>query len=265
MDECTKHVSLRPKLFVILGIEDAMSFAIQFFMTYFGEPMQTIYLNWQAAIETTLQNTMKFDVAHDLAHIQRVTATGMDLAKQTQANLNVVYPACMFHDCVNIDKKSPLRSQGSRLSADRAMTLLTQIGYPRSLLPAIHHAICAHSHSAQIEPTTLEAKLVQDADRLDALGAIGLSRCLMLGGQWHNTLYHIDDPYAQTRSPEDQKYCLDHVFSKLKGLPGTMQTKVGRKTALQRWGFIERYLEQLQQEIGAHVMCSSLVPETEYA
>lgn len=204
---------------------------------------------WQPQIESLLKETMEFDVAHDIAHIYRVTQTALRLGQQAEANLHIIYPACMLHDCVNVPKKSPLRKQGSKLSADKAVQLLQTIDYPNHLLEEIHHAIVAHSYSANIEPTTLEAKIVQDADRLDALGAIGLSRCFMLGGKWDSQLYHPTEPLATSRELDDKLYCLDHVFVKLKNLPATMQTTFGRIEADKRWSFIESYVEQLQSEM----------------
>ena len=207
------------------------------------------FLIWKKDIETLLKNTMDFDTAHDISHINRVTQTGINLGRIEQANLNIIYPACMLHDCVNVPKDSPLRKQGSTLSADKAISLLQQIQYPTHLLEGIHHAIAAHSFSANIQTTTIEAKVVQDADRLDALGAIGLSRCLMLGGKWESALYHPDDPLAQSRTLDDKKYCIDHFFTKLKTLPQTMKTDSGRNEAEKRWRFIECYIEQLGREI----------------
>ncbi len=211
--------------------------------------MQNSYLSWKNAIEMSLHETMQFDVAHDLSHIKRVTSTSLYLAQLERADPNIVYPASMLHDCVNVDKKSPLRSQGSLLSADHAVILLQKIGYPNALLDPIHHAICAHSFSAHIEPKTIEAMVLQDADRLDALGAIGLSRCLMLGGKWDSLLYHVADPFAKERDLNDKQYCLDHLYKKLKKLPETMKTLSGQAEAKKRWLFIESYLKQLKQEI----------------
>jgi len=210
-------------------------------------------LDWQAQFQQFVIQQMQSDPAHDLAHIQRVVTSGIALCDTEQAELAVVLPACWLHDCVNVDKKSPLRDQGSRLSAEHAIEYLTELGYPTQYFDAIHHAICAHSFSANIETQTLEARVVQDADRLDALGAVGLSRCVMLGATWGSQLYDPLDPFATNRELDDKHFCIDHFYVKLKGLVSTMKTPAGLAQAQQRWGFMQQYLEQLAAETGTVV------------
>ena len=135
------------------------------------------------------------------------------------------------------------------MSANQAVQWLQDLAYPKAHLEAIHHTIEAHSYSANIQTQTLEAQIVQDADRLDALGAIGLSRCLMLAGQWQSALYHPRDPLAKRRDYDDKNYALDHLFTKLKSLPDTMSTDAGRAEANQRWQWMCQYLAQLAVEI----------------
>ncbi|WP_343390237.1 HD domain-containing protein [Candidatus Amarobacter glycogenicus] len=122
------------------------------------------------------------DVAHDAAHVRRVVAGAVRLAEIEGAEMAVVFPAAWLHDCVIVLKDSALRSQASRLAAETAVTFLRAQQYPPQYLEAIAHAIAAHSFSAGIAPQTIEAKVVQDADRLDALGAVGMARTFMVGG-----------------------------------------------------------------------------------
>lgn len=206
--------------------------------------------HWQQLFSEYVAHQMDFDAAHDIAHIKRVVAAGIELASQENADLAVVIPACWLHDCVTVDKKSPQRHLGSVLSADHAIEYLKQHQYPDRYLPAIHHAIAAHSFSANIQTESLEAEVVQDADRLDALGAIGLSRCIALGGAWNSDLYHHDDPFIESRRADDKQFSIDHFFVKLQTLPGTMKTPSGRQEADKRWQFMECYLQQLGHEIG---------------
>jgi uncharacterized protein len=96
----------------------------------------------------------------------------------------------------------------------------------------------------------LEAKVVQDADRLDALGAVGLARTLMLGGQMGRELYSPDDPLCVGRPPDDSRFSLDHVFAKLLKLEAMMQTPSGKAEAHRRTQFLKAFLNQLAGEIG---------------
>ena len=113
------------------------------------------------------------DAAHDLAHIERVVRNAQALAATEGARLEVVLPAAWLHDCVTVPKDSPQRAAASRRAAAQAVVWLCEWGWPEVLRPEIAHAIEAHSFTAGITPTTIEAKVVQDADRLDALGGGG--------------------------------------------------------------------------------------------
>jgi uncharacterized protein len=191
------------------------------------------------------------DAAHDHEHIRRVVATARRLAAAEHADLAVVVPAAWLHDCVVVPKDSPQRSQASTLAAHTATDFLRGIRYPETHLAAIEHAIAAHSFSANIQPRTLEARLVQDADRLDAIGAIGVARCLMLGGALGRRLYDPAEPFPTTREPDDLANSVDHFYLKLLRLADTMQTTTGRAEARRRTAFIEQFLDQLRNEIAA--------------
>lgn len=204
---------------------------------------------WIDSFRSFLRTRTGHDPAHDLPHIERVVLNTRHLAAAEKLSLEVLLPAAYLHDCLHVPKDSPLRSRASALAADHAISFLQSVQYPAIHLEAIHHAITAHSFSANIPTETPEARVLQDADRLDALGAIGLSRCLMLGGHMDSSLYHLDDPFCENRSPEDARYCLDHFYAKLLTLADTMQTKAGRALARERTAFLKSFLAQLKTEI----------------
>jgi uncharacterized protein len=189
------------------------------------------------------------DTAHDLTHIERVVKTAKQLAEQEQADLAVVLPAAWLHDCVAVAKNHPDRARASKMAADKAITFLKSIDYDESKLDAIHHAIVAHSFSANVTPETLEAKIVQDADRMDALGAIGVSRCMKVGGAIARHLYHPDDPFCENREADDMRYTLDHFFIKLLHIADQMQTESAKQEAHKRTEFMKAFLNQLKEEI----------------
>ena len=190
------------------------------------------------------------DVAHGLEHVRRVVMNAKRLAAAEGARPEIVVPAAWLHDCVTVPKDSPLRASASRLAAEQAGRWLREWNYPAALLPDIAHAIEAHSFTAGIAPRTIEAKVVQDADRLEAIGAIGLARCLMLGGALGRPLYAAVDPFCATRAPDDRASAVDHFYTKLLKLEGSMQTAGGRREARARTEFLEKFLTQLKQEIG---------------
>lgn len=211
--------------------------------------MMSDWPTWELVIRRFLAEQSVGDAAHDLEHIRRVVAAATQLAGAEGAQLEVVLPAAWLHDCVSVPKSSPLRSQASRLAAQAAVDFLRAQGYPSEHLPAISHAIEAHSFSAQIAPTTSEAKVLQDADRLDALGAIGIARCLMLSSSLGRRLYDPGQPIPVTRPVDDTANAIDHFYAKLLHLAGTMQTEAGRREAAQRTAFLRTYLAQLEREI----------------
>ncbi len=189
------------------------------------------------------------DAAHDMAHLARVVAMAKRLAMEEGASLDVVMPAAWLHDCVHVPVTSPDRKRASVMAADAAIALLIEIGYPTGLHAAIHHAIAAHSFSARITPESTEARVVQDADRLDAIGAIGIARCLMLGGQLGRVLYDENDPFAAHRTPDDRVSSLDHFYTKLLTLADTMTTESGRREGASRTEYMRGYLAQLRGEL----------------
>jgi uncharacterized protein len=175
------------------------------------------------------------DGAHDINHLHRVWGNaGALLAHYRQADSLVVLAACYLHDLVNLPKNHPERSSASRQSAILARDKLAALGFPAQRLDAVVHAIEAHSFSAAIAANTIEAQIVQDADRLDALGAVGLARLFYIAGQMNSALAHPDDPLALARAPDDRAYALDHIGVKLARLPGMMQTEAARALAAER-------------------------------
>jgi uncharacterized protein len=206
---------------------------------------------WEARFAAILaQEQGAGDAAHDEGHVRRVVANAKKLAEAEGADLAVVLPAAWLHDCVSIAKNSSQRSSASRLAAERAGALLRAAGYPAQHIPAIEHAIEAHSFCARVTPQTLEAKVVQDADRLEALGAVGIARTLITGGAHGTPFYDLTEPFPVTRIADDRTSIIDHFFTKLMKLADTMQTAAGRAAAEQRAQFLKQYLTQLGTEIG---------------
>ena len=187
--------------------------------------------------------------AHDRSHIMRVVTMAKQLALTEAAQLAIVIPAAWLHDCVIVAKDSPDRHLASQWAAETAVSFLARAGYPPKHLPAIHHAIAAHSFAAGIAPQSLEAKVVQDADRLDALGAIGIARCFVTGAHLGLPLYHSQEPFPHTRPADDRRYSLDHFYIKLLHLAEGMQTPAARAEAHRRTEFMEMFLAQLRREI----------------
>jgi uncharacterized protein len=164
-------------------------------------------------------------------------------------DLEIIGAAVLLHDCVAVPKDSPLRVQASRLAAQRAAGILLREGWPAGRVARVAHAIEAHSFSAAIEPTTLEACILQDADRLDAIGLVGVARCFYTAGRMGSALYDADDPLAAGRPLDDRSYALDHFSAKLLGLAEGFRTPTGRRLAAERHARLERFRVEFLAEL----------------
>ncbi|CAM7018501.1 phosphohydrolase [Enterobacter kobei] len=168
-----------------------------------------------------------------------------------QADPLVVLTACYFHDIVSLPKNHPERSQSSRLAARKTRDILHRDfpDFPPDRFAGVEHAIEAHSFSAGIAPQSIEAKIVQDADRLEALGAIGLARVFAVSGGLGVALFDAEDPFADARPLDDRAFALDHFQTKLLRLPDTMQTDVGRELAQHNADFLVHFMAKLSAEL----------------
>ncbi|OED41535.1 hydrolase [Endozoicomonas sp. (ex Bugula neritina AB1)] len=190
------------------------------------------------------------DASHDFSHFQRVWKTASQLVEhEADVNSLVVLAACYFHDIVVMPKNSPLRSKASTLAAEKTEECLYELGFPEELIDSVCHSVKAHSFSAGITPETIEAKIVQDADRMEALGAIGLARCFYTGGLLKQKLFDPQDPMAESRDLNDRQYSLDHFESKLLKLSGTMQTQAGKAMAEKNSNYLREFRAKLLREL----------------
>lgn len=196
-----------------------------------------------------LLDSCHFDTAHDIAHTERVVKNALMLAELESCDEEIVMAASWLHDCVLIPKNHPDRKHASRLAARKATTYLNSIEFKKEKIPKVAHAIEAHSFSAGIKPQTIEAKIVQDADRLDALGAIGIARCFAVGGLLTRPIYDSADPFCESRDPNDEEWTIDHFYTKLFTLPDMMNLESAKKEAEERVRFMKLYLGRLKEEI----------------
>ncbi|MBC3947200.1 phosphohydrolase [Erwinia persicina] len=208
--------------------------------------------HWQSRFEHWLHETwQKEDKAHDVAHLTRVWQSAQRIMAGTDADALVVLAGCYFHDIVNLPKNHPERHLASAQAADETRRVLRQVftDFPPEKIEAVAHAVHAHSFSAGVAAETLEAKIVQDADRLESLGAIGLARVFYVSGALGRSLFHSLDPLGRERPLDDAEWALDHFQKKLLKLPETMQTAQGKKLAEYNAGFLVTYMAKLCAEL----------------
>lgn len=204
----------------------------------------------EALAETLIPHAAEGDDgSHDLAHIHRVFRNAMRIHMQEGGNGTVLAASVLLHDCVAVEKNSPLRSQASRLAAEKSSVVLGDLGWESADVEAVAHAILTHSFSANIAPETLEAKILQDADRLDAIGMVGAARCFYIAGRLGSALYDPADPLASNRPLDDRRFAIDHFENKLFKLADGFQTDAGRQIARERHERLKQVLDMFLDEI----------------
>lgn len=195
------------------------------------------------------------ELAHDQYHIERVYRWALRLAPEAGADLDQAGAMALVHDLALVPKDSPDRALGGERSALLAGEVLRFAGYDASAMTAIGEAVRTSSWSRGLVPTGPLGVVLQDADRLDALGALGLCRnlaCAQFMSSQENPgrFYHPDDPLAQGgRALDDRRQALDHLPAKLLKLAAGMHLPSARAEAAHRQAFLLAFQEQVAREL----------------
>ena len=187
--------------------------------------------------------------AHDASHVARVAALARTIASAERANVDVVVAAAWMHEHVNLPKDHPDSPRSGDLCADAVAPILGAEGFDEAFVSAVCACIRDHAFSKGATPSALEAKVLQDADRLDAIGAIGIARCFATTTEMRRPFYAPDDPLCRARTPDDKLWGVDHFFRKLLRIPATLHTETARRLAVDRVRAMESFLDQLAREI----------------
>ncbi|MGB6463058.1 MAG: HD domain-containing protein [Nitrosotalea sp.] len=191
----------------------------------------------------------KNDPAHDFEHIMRVYNNARRLARMERVNPRLVLAAVLLHDIVSYPKSDPRSKNSSVESATKAKQILDKYSYTREEIKIIADAIRDHSFSRCAVPETMVGKIIQDADRLDSIGAIGIARTFSVGGAEKRSFYNSGDPFCKTRNPDDTRWTLDHFYRKLLLLEKKMNTDSAKQEARKRIKIMRQFLDVLRDEI----------------
>ncbi|MDW6001888.1 HD domain-containing protein [Vibrio mangrovi] len=211
-----------------------------------------------STLETKLKsiatNSMKdADPSHDMMHVDRVVKNCKYLSQFCQnVDMDVLITAAYLHDVISYPKDSSKNKDASRHSAEYASQLMRDIPeFPEEKMKQLEHVIQAHSYSSQIEAESIEAQILQDADRLDALGAIGIARCFIVGGKFASAISHPSEPNPtiNQRPLDDKNYIVDHFYNKLLKLEQKLNTSAAKEIARKRGQFMQDFLNHLYEEI----------------
>lgn len=190
----------------------------------------------------------QFDASHDFQHIERVYQNALTILQtEPEADAEVVKMAVLLHD-VSDKKYTDSKEQENKLIAELSLS--------EEKKQHIRDCIAQVSFNGGNEPeiTSLEAKIVRDADRLDAIGAIGIARTFAFGGAKGRKLYDKEEDARNDMTEEEYRNkntsSVTHFYEKLLLLKDLMITKKGKQMAKERHQFMVQFLEQLQNEIG---------------
>ena len=189
------------------------------------------------------------DPAHDFSHVERVRKNAELLLKEVKADSDIVIPAILLHELFNYPKGHPQSRYSGDVCAELARGVLDEADYPLAKREKVLDCIRFHSFSRGVIPEHIEGKIVQDADRLDAIGAIGIARLFATCAEMGQPFYDPRDPFGDHRQHDDKEYGLDHFYVKLFKLADGMHTEAARRIAHERTEFMEAYIAQLRREI----------------
>jgi uncharacterized protein len=188
------------------------------------------------------------DSAHDFDHVLRVAAMADRIAQAEGANREIVRAAALLHD-IGLDKG---RAGHETSAANRAAEILREQGYAEDFCRAVSQAIESHRFRSGPTPQTLEAQVLFDADKLDAIGAIGVARAFAFGAHRGQKLWGVVPPdYVDPPDGADpRQHTAVHEFHvKLSKIKDRMFTATGKQIAAERHASMVKFYEQLDQEV----------------
>jgi len=192
------------------------------------------------------------EAGHDWHHINRVHTNALKIAKSEEVDQLTVELAALLHDIADAKFHGGDESIGPK----KAREFLESLHVEKEIIGDVVNIIENISFKNSIDGNTFytnEFAVVQDADRLDAIGAIGIARCFHFGGFKNNLIYNADIPPKLNMSKEEYKKSngtsINHFYEKLLLLKDKMNTKTGRKMAEERHQFMVNFLNQFMSEV----------------
>ncbi|MEK6961059.1 MAG: HD domain-containing protein [Nanoarchaeota archaeon] len=180
----------------------------------------------------------------------RVLRNSEMIAREESADLDVIVPSALFHDVITYTKDDPRSEHAAKESAERARAILAGLSnYPPEKIFNVYEAISCCSFRKGIMPESIESQILQDADGLEATGAISIMRTFSSTGQMGRQFYEPSDPFCESRAPEDMRYGLDLFYTRLLVVESRMHTKTAKDIARRRTRFLREFLDELKMEL----------------
>lgn len=195
------------------------------------------------------------ELAHDRHHIARVYQWALRLSEEGRVDPDLAGAMALVHDLAFVPKDSPDRALGGERSAQLAGVVLSTAGYASHEVVDIAEAVRTSSWSRGFAPTNTLGVVLQDADRLDAIGAVGLLRTVacaqyMSRPERAGRFYHDGDPFADSgRALDDKAQAIDHCYAKLLKLAAGMHLPTAKAEAMKRHAALVDFLGVLRREL----------------
>lgn len=201
-------------------------------------------------IEIAKEELRNNDKSHDIYHSLRVLKNVELISKDENCDLDILIPAALFHDVICYPKNSINSKLSSVESANRAVEILNGLEkYPKEKLKYVHNAIKECSFKGKIKPKSIESKILQDSDRLEATGTIAIMRTFASAGSMGSFLYNFEDPFCENREPDSLNYALDLFFNRLLIVKDKMNTETAKNIAEKRSKVLVEFINSLKEEI----------------
>ena len=174
---------------------------------------------------------------HDYFHIERVVTNARKIVKKENADAFLVELAAWVHDIGDYKLHDGVDKAEELITA-----FLTSIEVDSETINRVNEIVSQVSFSKGNKPTSIEAEIVQDADRLDAIGAVGIARCFAYGGSTGNLLFNPEDQSKNASS-------VQHFYDKLFKLKDLMNTTTAKEIAAERHQYMDGFIQQFYREV----------------
>nr|WP_267900526.1 HD domain-containing protein [Halocatena pleomorpha] len=186
--------------------------------------------------------------AHDWFHVQRVERNADELLRDyPHVDATRIRLSVLLHDIGRAKEDRGDIEDHAEWGATESARILDEHGASEETIDAVTHCIRAHRYSTHIAPKTTEAKIVSDADNLDALGAIGIARCFTYGGERGLSIHNPSLPPEEDASTAGTTQ-FNHLYNKILDLPNRMYTDAGKELAEERSEFVRRFTQRFKKE-----------------
>ena len=191
------------------------------------------------------------DAVHDFDHVLRVLALAERIGQEEGADMEIVRAAVLLHD-VGREQADAIGLDHAAVGAEKVSDILA--GQPRAKVEAVVHAVAAHRYRTTPEPETLEAQVLFDADKLDAIGAVGIARAFAYGGAHGQRLWApievVDADRWKKEGDDPEAHTPVHEFVvKLSRLKGRLHTSTGLTIAEERHAYMVGFFERMSAEV----------------